>query len=72
MSLQILKDHNGKDIGVFIPIKDWKKLKKKYDFINELELESPKNILLEEMREAIAEIKLIEEGKKKVDQLESF
>lgn len=30
MKTQIIQDHKGATTGVFIPIKDWEKLKKKY------------------------------------------
>ncbi len=35
MNTQIIIDHNGKPAGVFIPIKDWEKLKKKYPNMDE-------------------------------------
>ena len=38
MKLQMIQDDRGKAIGVFIPIKDWKQLKRQY--IN-LEYEEP-------------------------------
>lgn len=61
MSLQILKDNNGKDSGVFIPIQDWKKLKKKYRGLDEIET----NQAIEDLKESLLELKLIEQGKKK-------
>ena len=38
MKLQMIQEDRGKAIGVFIPIKDWKQLKRQY--IN-LEYEEP-------------------------------
>lgn len=61
MSLQFLKDNNGKDTGVFIPIQDWKKLKKKYRGLDEIET----NQAIEDLKESLLELKLIEQGKKK-------
>ena len=66
MRLQIIEDSKGKAAGVFIPITEWKKLKKKYKTLEELEFEEPnKEELLKELKEAVVELKLIEEGKLK-------
>lgn len=40
MSTQIIHDHNGNATGVFIPIKDWEKMKIEYP-----DIESPENEL---------------------------
>ena len=64
MGLQIIQDNKGKATGVYIPIQEWNKLKKRYKDLENLEDEEPtKEQLLEELKEAINEIKLIEEGK---------
>ncbi|MDR2207200.1 MAG: addiction module component CHP02574 family protein [Flavobacteriaceae bacterium] len=34
MKTQIIQDHNGMPTGVFIPIKDWEKIKKEYPNID--------------------------------------
>ena len=66
MRLQIIEDSRGKAAGVFIPIKDWEKLKEKYKTLNELEYEEPtKEDLLHELKQAVEELKLIERGKLK-------
>ncbi|RYE28992.1 MAG: hypothetical protein EOP42_15450 [Sphingobacteriaceae bacterium] len=65
MSLQIIQDNDGKPTGVFIPIKEWKTLKKQYHDLELLEAEPDKNQLLTELKEAISELKLIEQGKLK-------
>ncbi len=43
MGLQLIQNSKGKATGVFIPINEWKELKKKYKDLEELEtLESSK------------------------------
>ena len=57
MKLQMIQDDRGKAIGVFIPIKDWKQLKRQY--IN-LEYEEPsKEQILQELKEEVIELSLI-------------
>ena len=41
MSLQYISDSTGKTTGVFIPIQDWNKIKKKYDGIEQSQLQIP-------------------------------
>lgn len=66
MELQIINDDQGNTTGVYIPIKNWKKLKKKYKDLESLENKEPsKQQLLQELKQAVKEIKLIEEGKLK-------
>ena len=66
MSLQIIQDNKGKATGVFIPINEWKALKKQYKNLEELEHDEPsKKQLLSELKEAVLELKLIEQGKAK-------
>lgn len=66
MRLQIIEDSRGKATGVFIPINDWEKLKKQFKNLKELEYEEPtKEELLQELKEAVVELKLIEQGKLK-------
>ncbi len=65
MKLQIIQDSKGKATGVFIPIKEWKTLKKQYQDLKLLESETDKNLILIELKEAITELKLIEQGKLK-------
>jgi hypothetical protein len=64
MRIQEIQDSKGKPIGVFIPINEWRKLKKQYKGLEALEYEEPtKKQLLQELKEAVIELKLIEEGK---------
>ena len=41
MNLQFIADSNGKTTGVYIPIKDWDKLKNKYKGIGQDEILIP-------------------------------
>ena len=66
MRLQVIQDTKGKATGVFIPINDWKELKKQYNGLEVLEHEEPgKEQILQELKEAIIELGLIEQGKLK-------
>jgi len=61
MKLQVIQNTKGKAAGVFIPISDWKELKKKYKGLESLEYEEPsKEQILLELKEAIVELGLIE------------
>lgn len=64
MKVQIIQDTKGKATGVFIPINEWEELKKKYKGLEYLENEYPtKEQLLLELKEAVVELGLIEQGK---------
>lgn len=64
MRLQIIQDSKGKATGVFIPINKWNELKKRYKDLEELEYEEPsKEQILQELKEAFIELKLVEQGK---------
>ena len=64
MRLQIIQDSKGKTTGVYMPINEWKELKKQD--LEVLEYEEPtKKQLLQELKEAVNELKLIEQGKLK-------
>jgi len=66
MELQIIEDAKGKPAGVFIPISKWRQLKKIHKDLEELEYEEPsKTQLLQELREAVEELTLIQKGKLK-------
>lgn len=66
MNLQIIQDSKGKATGVYIPMREWKALKKQYKVLEALEKDAPsKQQLLEELKEAFNELKLIEQGKLK-------
>jgi len=64
MRLQIIQDSKGKATDVYIPINEWKELKKRYTDLEELEYEEPtKEQILQELKEAVQELKLVEQGK---------
>lgn len=66
MRLQVIQDGKGNPTGVYIPISQWRKLKKQYQSLEELEYEEPtKEQLLLELKEAVKELKLVEQGKVK-------
>jgi hypothetical protein len=66
MSLQIIEDGKGRATGVFIPISQWRRLKKQYKDLETLEYQEPsKEQLLQEMQEAVSQLQLIEQGKLK-------
>lgn len=66
MKLQIIKDGYGQNTGVFIPMNEWNELKKQYKELEVLEYEEPtKEHILQELKQALIELKLIEQGKLK-------
>ncbi len=66
MSLQIIQDNDGKPAGIFIPINEWEILKNQYKDLEMLEYEElNKEQILEEFKQALIELKLIEQGKLK-------
>jgi hypothetical protein len=66
MKVQVIQNTRGKPTGVFIPIGDWKELKKRFKGLAVLEYQEPdKDQLLLELKEAIVELGLIEQGKLK-------
>ena len=66
MKLQIIQDGSGNTTGVYIPINEWKALKKQYKNLQELEYVEPnREQLLEELKEAVIQLALIEKGKLK-------
>lgn len=66
MRLQVIRDSKGKATGVYIPINEWKELKKQHRDLEALEYEEPtKEQILQELKEAVQELKLVEQGKLK-------
>lgn len=66
MRLQVIQDNKGKATGVFIPISDWQELKKQHKDLAILEYEEPsKEQILQELKEAVIELKQVELGKLK-------
>ena len=63
MNLQVIHDSKGNPTGVFIPMTDWRKLKKQYAGLEQYEAEEPaKEQLIAELKEAILELKAVEQG----------
>ena len=57
----MIRDARGKATGVYIPIDEWKEFKKQYEGLEVLEYEEPtKEQLLGELKEAVAQLALIE------------
>lgn len=66
MKIQVIQDSKGKPTGVYIPINEWKELKKQYRDLEALEYEEPtKEQILQELKEAVRELKLVEQRKLK-------
>lgn len=66
MKLQIIQDGKGNAAGVFIPINEWERLKKQFRDLELLEYKEPtKKQILQELKEAIKELRLVEQGKLK-------
>jgi hypothetical protein len=66
MGVQVIQDGKGKTTGIYIPINEWKELKKQYKDLEVLEYEEPsKEQLLKELKQALIELTLIEKGKLK-------
>ncbi len=64
MGLQLIQDCSGKTTGVFIPIEQWKQLKKQYSDLEFLEYTEPtKAQILRELKQAVVELSLVEKGK---------
>lgn len=69
MDLQYITDKRGHKSAVQLPIKDWEQIQKD---LAELERLRNKKLFLTELAEAVEELKLIKEGKKKARNAEDF
>lgn len=66
MSLQFIQNEKGKPTGVFIPINEWKEMKAQYeDLVAWEEPNLTKEQILDNIRQAFEEMKLIKAGKLK-------
>ena len=66
MRLQVIQNSKGKPTGVYIPINEWNALKKQYNGLEVLEYKEPsKEQLIKELKQAVTELKLVEQGKLK-------
>lgn len=70
MSLQIIENSEGKATGVFIPIKEWNKLKKQFNVLDALE--NNNSNLLKEIKDSFDELKKIEIGTLKARPVEDL
>ncbi len=73
MLIQYLENHAGDNIGVYIPINDWKIIKQKLKelsfFIDE---KLNKEMVLSDLKEAFKEVKEHQSGKKKMKTAKDF
>jgi hypothetical protein len=60
MNLQYITDNKGRKHAVQLPMKDWEKIQKD---LKELDRLRNKKLFLSELAEAVAEVKLVKEGK---------
>jgi len=74
MYVQFVSDYKGRHTGVFIPIHDWKIIERKIKEIGiEPVIEEPaKKEILQGIKDAMQEIKLIEAGFVKPKSFEEF
>lgn len=64
MSLQFIQNEKGKNAGVYIPISEWKQMKAQYKNLEAWEDPNlSKAQILENIRQAVEEMKLIKAGK---------
>ena len=72
MSLQYISDSIGKTSGVYIPIQEWNRLKKKYTILKMLEGKDEDLKILNDLRDAVNDINLINQGKLKAKTFNEF
>ena len=72
MSLQYISDNKGKTSGVYIPIQEWNRLKRKYTILNVLEGKDEDMKILDDLRDAVNDINLINQGKLKAKSFNEF
>ena len=72
MRLQYLTDSNGNYTGVFIPIKEWERLKMQLSDYEIDEPEPTKEEILAGLKDAFEEVKQHEKGKKKLSTLDEL
>ncbi len=72
MGLQVIQDSDGKNTGVFIPYKEWSKLKKQHKYLAALEHEESKEDILANIKEGMEEVQLFKKGKLKTTSAKDF
>ena len=64
MSFQYILDNEGKKTGVFIPIKEWKRLEKKFNELKEEEIiDLSREEIAEGLKEALDQVQEHRKGK---------
>ena len=72
MRIQYISDCKGKTSGVYIPIQEWNRLKKKYTILKMLEGKDEDLKILNDLRDAVNDINLINQGKLKAKTFNEF
>ena len=74
MNVHYISDRKGRRTGVYIPIKEWEKMKKRYDLPTGEEDEPPltKQQLIADVKEALEEVKLYRQGKVQLQSARDF
>ncbi len=63
MNLQYISDSNGKHTGVYIPIEEWKKIKRQLkDIFFEEPEETTKEEILKGIKQAVKEVNQVKKG----------
>ncbi len=70
MKLQVIYDSGGNKIGVFIPYRNWNKLKEQYTALGHLESSNKCN--LNNIAKGLREVSLFERGKLKTTSAKDF
>ncbi len=64
MNVQLIHSDNGKPAGVFIPIKDWENIQKKYPkLVLKPKKEAQKTAFIKSFKQAFDELQLVLDGK---------
>ncbi len=71
MNIQYLTDSKGQPTGVFIPIKEWEKLKRDYQLPADDDAPTTQDVI-DGIKEALEEVKLHRQGKIKLKSLDEL
>ncbi|HBS86551.1 MAG: hypothetical protein A2W91_20235 [Bacteroidetes bacterium GWF2_38_335] len=72
MNLQYIQDSSGKPTGVFIPIKDWEKLKDSLLGTKKSAKDNSKKKIFEDLLKAVEEVNLAKQGRTKLKSFDDF
>lgn len=70
MNVQYISDHKGRHTGVYIPIKEWEKLTKRYDL--PVDEDDEPALTKEQLIADVKEAKLYEQGKIQLQSFDDF